>query len=179
MLFSTGKRTVVCDRLGQELQGNFCSHGQSLSIEPLSPRSDGDRRGSRHPLHPAAPLPTEGARQALRCVSGGAEPHPANQSVSGSQHHVLEILPRAPVDVKLSPGMPAAAPGTGSGSGLLQRSPGDGSSRSLRQPGGGWMSLSDGVLPRLLFIQKDVSPLQCFKLSMVVMGSRTGPAANR
>lgn len=71
MLFSTGKRTVVCDRLGQELQGNFCSHGQSLSIEPLSPRSDGDRRGSRHPLHPAAPLPTEGARQALRCVSGG------------------------------------------------------------------------------------------------------------
>lgn len=72
MFFSTGKRTGVCGCLRQELQvGNFCSHGRSLSTEPLSPRSDGGGRGSRHPLHPAAPLPTKGARQALHGVSGG------------------------------------------------------------------------------------------------------------
>lgn len=41
------------------------------------------------------------------------------------------------------------------------------------------MSPSEGLLPWLLFIQKDLSLSQCFKLNMLVMGSRAGPAADR
>lgn len=118
---------------------------------------------------PACPQRVPGQ---LCAVFRGGEPHPANQSVNGSQHHALEILPHAPVDVKLSPGMPAIAPGARGWSGLFRRSPGDGSSCSLQQPGGGWVLLSDGVFPWLLFIQEAVPPLQTFKPSMLVMASR-------
>lgn len=76
MLFSTEKRIVVCHCLGQELQGNFCSPRQSVSIKPLSPRSEGDGHRSRHPLHL---LVLRGCQVFWRPL-----PHPVNQMVNGS-----------------------------------------------------------------------------------------------
>lgn len=94
-------------------------------------------------------LPTEGARQ----VFWEPEPHPVYQSINNSQYPrgYFHIGNPAPVDVKLSPGMPAAARGTGGWSGL-HWSPWDGSICSRQQLGGGWELLPDGFL--LLFIQK-------------------------
>lgn len=127
VVFSTGKRTVVCHCLGQELEGNFFSPRQRVSIKPLHPRNVGEGHRSWHLC-----LPTEGARQ----VFWEPEPHPVNQSINGSQYPqgYFHIGNTAPVDVKLSPGMPAAAHGTGGWSGL-RWSPWDGSICSLWQLG--------------------------------------------
>lgn len=105
MLFSTGKRTVVCQYLGQELEGNFCSPRQSISIKPLHPRSAG---AGHSPGTLCTCLPTESARQ----VFWEPEPHPMYQSINGSPYlqRYFHIGNPAPVDVQLSPGMPAGNP---------------------------------------------------------------------
>lgn len=116
-------------------------------------------------------LPRESARQ----VFWEPEPHPVYQSINASQppRRYFHIGNPAPVDVQLSPGMPAAALGTGDWSGLHWNS-WDGSICSLQQLGGGWESLSDGFW--LLFVQKDAPPPQGFTQSMT--GSTAGPADN-
>lgn len=98
---------------------------QSTSIESLHPKSDGDGHSSGILC---TCLPAESARQEF----WEPEPHPVYQSINGSQYpqRYFHIGNSASLDVKLSPGMPTAAPGTGGWSGLHWR-PWDGSICSL------------------------------------------------